>query len=521
MLALKLAIPVQYDSDNPAVELNEKNVCRWLENLPLFNFTESVYSLLNNLKPLNEHFVSDKSRLRLLDFYRTPILKIIDAFELQLLRQLPIDSQQREQLLTDSTALCLELANGYKIIVKNGIEAQKNPAKDQILLMATFRAMETLCTAAVHSFRLYKLPSKHVFLEIYQLYHFALSYKVSHIRVFRESNLTSIDQLFKSILLLSIIDPYHLQEGDIFPILHFLSNCSHLCILHDALPQDQDGIGLFGFYLDQDVTPKLVEHMQVTGEAPHLCILDVRAFLATLLKQIRLNQQKGVLDSQSLEHKILSRIVPNLAAIAQNRRTPRQDTALKVFVAIDVPAIHLFLSGQTEQLLEKNNPTDSGMEVLSINSDYADMPIIETWEITNESEHGYKLHQSSSLTQSVKVGDLVGIENKKTENNPAMAIATIKWVKRHPESGVEIGVEKLCDQCEAVLCQLQGEEKLVPALLLDAAGKQHKPRLITTKNALTPDTYVEISTQQQHLRYKIQSYALDSKYFDVVNLILV
>ncbi|VAX03350.1 hypothetical protein MNBD_GAMMA20-197, partial [hydrothermal vent metagenome] len=141
---LLLTTPPQHAADNPAVERNAGRLKQWLTELPIMDAVETVRRLHASISPFNELSLPDAERLKLLEVYRQGLEEVFLIYDEQRLKVLSLPASERQRLADDIMGLYLELANGYKILVRNGFDEGDDPARDGFLLQAIYRAMELI-----------------------------------------------------------------------------------------------------------------------------------------------------------------------------------------------------------------------------------------------------------------------------------------------------------------------------------------------------------------------------------------
>jgi hypothetical protein len=170
---LLLATPEQHGFHDPTLELDEKRLDRWLDGLPLLNCGESARLVLNALEPLNEQRLGADKRLRLLAVYQPTVSRLHGMADPLQLRRQPLSQRQRQDTVNNVERLCLAMADGYKILIKQLYEAGAH-RRDARGFGAVLRgAVLQLASALLHSYRFYRPQPPFVFLELNQLYRLA------------------------------------------------------------------------------------------------------------------------------------------------------------------------------------------------------------------------------------------------------------------------------------------------------------------------------------------------------------
>ncbi len=216
---LLLTTPAQHAADNPAVELEPRRLRQWLAVLPTLNVLETVRRLQRVLTPFNELALDDDRRLRLLEIYRESLESILFEYDDLRLRQLAIPADQRHAVAQDIMWLYLELANGYKIVLRNQHEAGRTLRRHGPMLLAAFRAAEAMGQAVLYAYRAHEPVPPLVLLELHQIYHLACAHqaRVQKVRAARgEYRRPTLQALYQRLLLILAADGGGLAGNELF-----------------------------------------------------------------------------------------------------------------------------------------------------------------------------------------------------------------------------------------------------------------------------------------------------------------
>ena len=140
---LLLSTPMQHVAANPAVELDSRRLKSWLQDLPGGDIPVTVKELTSALQQFNGVQHEAKHRLKLLELYFQTFRDVLSSFDEMRLRMLPMNEAQRRLLAQDIMWLYLELATGYKIVVKECHEMHYTAQQEPGYLHALYRSIET------------------------------------------------------------------------------------------------------------------------------------------------------------------------------------------------------------------------------------------------------------------------------------------------------------------------------------------------------------------------------------------
>lgn len=293
---LLLTTPAQHAATNPAVELDPKRVKQWIDSLPQMNVLETVQRLHEAIEPFNEAGIDDARRGKLLEVYYAAFDEILYFYDHLRLSMLPISPERQRLIAEDITWLYLGLANGYKIVVKNGYDAGINPKHDAGLLLSVYRAMELIVQGLVYAGRSRQTPPPLAYLEINQLYLLAEKHGVLDARIKAvkdKAGIPTIERLYKQFALLAIADPCKLDGGnEAFELFTALEDFAPHSILM-KVAQRQAAVGRYWVDLMDDRPPRFCERTDTPAQMDWIRVLDVDPALAAIKSWLARHQGAG------------------------------------------------------------------------------------------------------------------------------------------------------------------------------------------------------------------------------------
>ncbi|QKQ28008.1 hypothetical protein [Candidatus Reidiella endopervernicosa] len=127
MSLLLLTTPDQHNYDDPSVDLKERALNRWLNELPLFNYSDTARQIRERLEAFNAQKMPIKQRINLLELYRKPVERLFSAVDIkQLIKQIQQSDEQNE-FIDQVGLLFATLADGYKLVVMEGYRNKLEP----------------------------------------------------------------------------------------------------------------------------------------------------------------------------------------------------------------------------------------------------------------------------------------------------------------------------------------------------------------------------------------------------------
>jgi hypothetical protein len=491
-----LQYPEVNDFENPTFERRESAVRRWAHDLPVLNLVKTVPELADQLPLLVSEPLGPGDKLRLLELFRVPVNSVVAAAENRRLRQTPISSSARQKIKDGVLALCYDLANGYKAVLRDLLERGREAADDKQMQLCLLRTLEQLRNALMHSFRIYRaVPPKH-YQEMHQLHLYADRCGIVD-RTIGDDATPDDDripqQVYLRAMLLAVADPFRLVDGAIEELYRFLTRNARLCRIKSGLAGDARSDALFLLRSDGDLPPALFGRAQLdrAGEAPYT--LD-----ATALVQL-LGQPKDA-SGESLET-YAKWLLPRFKA-AWERAAPRQTVDKKARMAGGLEAACYLLSPAGRQALSGSD-NSLGIEVQELEDEEATAYTLESWSVVNESLNGFMLRHPEQPGLGIRVGDLVLIVvATEGQSQPHPLIAVVRWfgVK---EQNMQCGIEILPGTPAAVTLESvlpNPELPRGPGLYLPAIKSiQTPPSLVAPKGLHKPlrNLRVDLGSKKQ------------------------
>jgi len=444
MEILLLTTPTQHQSDNPAVELKPKRLKAYLEDAPVMNVLATVRYLEKVIEPFNQISLDATDRLALLEIIHQYYGEILVSYDDLRLSMLAISPEEKRKLSLDIMWLYLNLANGYKIIIKEVFEHSNGLLREQHLALCLYRAVEQIIHAMLHSFRAHEPPAPLSYLELHQIYHYASKLNLANKVIKKLKGVTvatTIGSLYKQITLMVICDPYRISSRSMLEYFMALENYVDQLSLHDAAKIQKMGINyLINPY--EDAPPqrctlgKSIEPMQ-----------DGYLFTADMVIQA-INNQLVKLQNQGAnysngEARLLKNIIDDLRGL-QRRRGERAQVCQKIRLWAGMDSTHYFLHNPKSLDSIAQVEVSHGIELSEIDNDQTAEFALSNWVIQNESERGYMLEgDRNDINLDNLIGEVVGIVRNDHASGALPSIGIIRWERGASEGRVKLGVELL------------------------------------------------------------------------------
>lgn len=525
MIKPDLILPDQQPPSGP-VETRVKEVQQWLSSLPLADSLATSQLLFHNLYALNRMSLDAKGRLEIMELYHRPVSAVTGSLQTTFARvSLPLSSKKR-QLAVFLRQLQMEMAYGYKFVVRDMLSSSVLWGKKAALPLVIERAIQYLGEVLLHSYHVYMPCPPGVWREIHALYRYAEEHALHTELVVgsREdaAEKVTINRSYLQAVLLGLCGPYQLPQNECVQVNGFLANWAEKATISTDLSIDSP-VGCFLIDLTADLPAMLFPRDIKLKPAAYLRVLSA-VELARIVHEDINRLQKGAspqslrmgvecIDAACLD--MLRRMIRFWGMAARRQFSRRTTRARFLSVCAGVNALHFFSDGQRsfsppdDKLSalaadEHENPfpsnvsvptpgEDDGVAMIDLDALIAEPEPafvadanasmtqevfrISRWKIRDESAGGLSLVWDETLPTHVRVGDLLGLLDEETNQWRA---AVARWLKSEDVSHMEVGVEMLAPGVKPVAVRSIGEgthtpTHVVQALMLPAVAALHQP----------------------------------------------
>ena len=480
-MALTLNVPntensvLQREAERPA-----KATGLWLERLPFASPKDAAQQLIAALYTLNRQPMSPEKRYALMVQF-SPVVSRVAASLQPLIAGVGVPHSASQQLPGGMLrGLLTEHSIGYKHVLLDLIgQTAGRTSHNQRIADVTARLTAALVDTLAACFQTYSIHPYGLWLELHQLYQFALTRQISNSGA-GEIPATSLS--YRKALLLALADPPHMNHSEFTHTLTFLDHLGKLALLVPSSEQPS-GKG-FGILVDQDNGSS---RQMLTPKESDLW-LDTDA-LCRQLREIVLRLQAGeppkklgfppTLDSQL--GKTLGKYLYKQWRIHAKRAYNRYPAATpSIQLVAGVSAIHqlLRMMQSPAQQIEKMEDSQLIHDVQPVRARPAAVTIT-LWTITNDSAAGLSLSGTPNAPLNLKVGDALALQ---TADETEWSLGLIRWVKMHDQQMIGLGVQRLSPRMQPAWVQTmrgRSKGKQEPALLIpEIPALQQAARLL-------------------------------------------
>jgi hypothetical protein len=504
---MELLIPKLKKSGKRVFNTKAGAVRQWVENLPLINTEGTVIQLEFALDNINSVDLPTEERVEVLELLTAPVMFINGALRKKYLgRPLPLSGDPLNKA-SKAIDLCTRMATGYKILV---VALENRGQSSSLLATAVHRAMRYLSEILIGNYQIYVQYPEGIWRDLHTLYALAERQDLQQLPVADTTRAkpaaSTIGDIYKQILLLSLACPFRLRQNEIRQVYDTLGQWTTYSKL-GTIEQLQNG--LFSCHLDSDDPPcyRVMKHDDQFNEQWR--ILDTRGMTAPV--QAALAESRVSAAHPGLpEEQILNRLMLSWGVMPK-RRFPRHQQPASINLVTGLRAIHCVLTGlesasapaesvDTDIIRDKHYLQDPTFERPTRTSnapmyrhharpdgrqpgngtgatpgqgnplqgaylatgnagrgDNAGNPRIETWKMQDMSAGGYCLLWEGGGPSSVQIGELVAIHSGDDRQQANWQLGVIRWMKFTQERGFGLGVQLMSPGANPVLASIRSK----------------------------------------------------------------
>lgn len=493
------------------------SVRTWVDNLPLINTDRTVSQLEAALEEISRFNIPATERLAALELLNAPVIHATGTLKKGILgKQFPLRQKDLEKA-GKATALYHHMALGYKTLVPL---LQKRSEVKTGLVTAIHRAIRYLSEVLIGNFQIYVQYPDGVWKDLHSLYATAERHGLLHLHVtdvtLHKPESTTIEDVYKQILLLSLACPYRLRQSEIsnvYALLYQWAPYSKLSRMTAA-----DSSGFFACNLDSDDPPGYLQQQAGEEHGEKWRIFDTAGMGEPVRVAIEAREKAPKHYLDHLEDRILQRLMMSWGVMPKRQFTRHQQHAT-IDMVLGINAIHHVISGhppqeqddehvQTEVIRDREylqdptfeRPTRINMHRHAtgkgqswsdnrLRGAYAagghapgkqqDSLHIEHWKMQDMSAGGYCLLWDSDEPSSAHVGELVAIRT----NDEHWNLGVIRWMKFTAWRGLGLGIQMLSPGASAIWASIcsekAGSENRMQGILLpDIKGLNQEATLL-------------------------------------------
>jgi len=483
--------------ENPLVEINPPPLRQWATALPFANPDQLSEAVLTNLIRLNRFPGLVRKRDELMEIYDTPVQRLLHG-----------SGAHRGAAPTRSLRrVMLEMAYGYSHLANECIGGKANRKNQERLTRAIYHAMKFYVHEYLYACDEFDCRASHTYREVSRLATYAEEQNIHHTPIDEDAPADTertIEQQFKRFLLLRLLDPCHLQQGEARICFDYLDSLAGYARIK-PLEREIERTGHYVIDRLGEVPPTLFEPEGAeTLAQPRFALFDLNPVSQQIHQHLRGLERSGEQKPDSMQ-RLTTQEVTNLLArmlkswhIRLQRESERHTTSGEVSVWTGLNNIHLYLT-RDEQPLETEDEAQNSEITLNPVETTSRRPSRNPNQPQffarryNQSRSGVALHLSLSPNTPSLVGELVLVSLKSNLAISEWKIGIVKRALNRQNEALEIGVQFVQGRIVPITLQstlprsstLEDEEAqdqpTYPGLYIDQ-GHHHRSSLIVPKH---------------------------------------
>jgi len=470
-------------------KLLERDVNRWVSELPVTDIQRCCGLVLPSLKALNRQSMPAITRFETLEELRPTVFLLSQKLESQFVgARFPFEEKTYESAV-NSIEFQRELAHGYELVSMEKSFTDQIHFNNLLRARTLHRALQSYSLVMVRQGLLYQVREFESWKEVYGLFSFAERNDIHNVRNKDNETQTesSVEDVFKSILLFALSETFHYQQHDILKIYNFLVKFAGHAALRPVNREVDDNIASHYFKLDLDEPPRRLANGKTIVDSGAYRYLStepmVRLFGERTVPSAALDNESATyaLPNATILESVLQRLVvlqerkftrlletkeyklvfglDHLIAVFSNTfkvRGKQGKSITKLDLVDEFELEHsdtddgrkvsrsnsilttLLNDSRTQVSTTDRWPADANNEILHLED------IVHIYKGGNSSPKGYCFTYSEKSSSKVKVGDLVGIY----ENESKINIGLISWLEYSYDGGLSFGIKLLSREAE-------------------------------------------------------------------------
>ncbi len=430
--------------ENPLVETNPAKLRQWATALPFANPEQLCEAVLTSLVRLNRFPAAVRKRDELMEVYRTPVIRLLHGSV----------SRKGSASLHSLRRVMLEMAYGYSHIANECLGIKANRKNLDRLNLAIYYAIKFYLQEYIYACEEFDCRAQHTYREISRLRTFAEEQKINRMPVDEGDHPgveRSIEQQYNRFLLLRLLDPCHLQEGEPRICFEYLDTVASAA---QCTPPGRD-IDRSGHYVVDrlgEVPPSLFEPDGLDNLAqPRFTLFNLNP-VSQQIHQLLRSLERSENQSPVAMSRLTIQEVTNLLArmlkswhIRPQRDSERHSTSGQVSLWRGLQNIHSYLTRDERQATEEEAEENSeitlsqAQSLQTLNLDPTKPQLIA--RRFNQSRSGVALHLTINPNAPSMVGELVLIRLEAGSGLSEWKIGIVKRALNRQAETLEIGVQ--------------------------------------------------------------------------------
>ena len=437
-------VPTPDPFENPLVETNPSALRQWATALPFANPEQLAEAVLTSLVRLNRFPGEVRKRDELMEIYATPVQRLLHGSS----------ARKGQAPLFALRQVMMEMAYGYCHLANECITGKATKKGLQRLKLGIYNAINFYLQEYLYACEEFDCRATHTYRELSRLHTYAVEQNIHQDPVEDENHPEverTIEQEYCRFLLLRLLDPCHLQEGEPRICFNYLDSLSqHARFMSPSQEVDRSGhyvIDRLGEVPPSQFEPDVVD----TLAQPRFTLFDLHPVSLQIHQQLRALERSEEQKPAAMSG-LTTREITNLLArmlkswhIRLQRDSERHTTSGQVNLWLGLSNIHLYLNQNDLQPMDEQTQDDEitlsqSSSAMQAQAQDPDTPQLSARR-SNQSRSGVALIISPGPGATSLVGELALIRLQTGSNLDEWKIGIVKRALKRADKTIEIGIQ--------------------------------------------------------------------------------
>ena len=239
-----LVIPAQQTNEQLLASYEKSAVSQWVSDLPVANPSLATRLFFDFLEELNTLEMPAQQRLEILELLRSQFLSIEESLRSRLIRSGFPKGENEQKILDLLVLLEKHFTIGYWMVVRELTRRDIGWFQGKSAVLAIQRTIKGLSGIVVTQYMMFLSVPDWVWIDLHSLYKLSVKIKKETAKVPDQTSLSgkvsTIEDSYKQVLLLSLADPSGLMQKEIQDAYHFIGKISQYVRIEKKPVSHQD-----------------------------------------------------------------------------------------------------------------------------------------------------------------------------------------------------------------------------------------------------------------------------------------
>ncbi len=506
---LKMTLPTQKEGEHLVVETRTEALANWLKRLPYGNMAKTLPSIRQSISGFNRTSVSLSNRLNNLALYDRSYQLVANYYRPKSFHKDKRQAKVSREEKMEFYLLTQEMAYGYKLLALE-MDKIKGPCQAQANILNL--TIYYLSLVMMSHYDVYAPTPSNIWREIHSILNYAVYHNLIENKLPPSAPsgcLQTIEKTYLRITLIALINPYHLNQGQHWPIWKYLSYWVKVVELSDDI-RDYAEEFTFIAELEGDQSPKVKDISVEQVDLSNTLLLLSKDLIIQIKKQLVQLKSEGKpplpgfgSEVNASRAKLLLEAMYDHWQGSNKRILPRANKPQKLSLVAGLKNIHADIS-QSDLFFGKKAHSTS-------------LSTISRWHQINTCTGGLCIN-TSTLVKNISVGQLIAIQKESPQDEYLLwKLAVIRWLQSNRQQGTTLGIEWLAGEIQPVEIKILGIDQRQELGFLISGEEvmgQTKPTLIYPQGSLPDKHIVILQIGDEELAISITKKITETFYFD-------